>query len=137
MKNALGTSCAAVLCLMCLSCNASAKTVGAQLKGADANKDGLITREEILAYRAKRFPSLDRNEDGLLTSNDIPAFVTLTSRGVELENLIRDFDANADGGVSEQEFVNGPTVLFDRTDVNNDGALSADELKADVNTVLD
>jgi Ca2+-binding EF-hand superfamily protein len=137
MKKTFGTTCAAAFCLACLSCSASAETVGAMLKGADADRDGTVTRKEIIAFRAKRFQSLDRDGDGSLSSNDIPAFVSMTSRGAELKKLISDFDADANGRVSLEEFVNGPTVLFDRADQNGDGALSPNELRADAAKILD
>jgi hypothetical protein len=39
--------------------------------------------------------------------------------------------------VSLEEFVNGPTILFDRADSNGDGLLSPRELRADANALLD
>jgi Ca2+-binding EF-hand superfamily protein len=42
------------------------------------------------------------------------------------------FDANRDGKVSRDEFVGGPTLVFDRADANHDGVLTTGEIDAAV-----
>lgn len=41
-----------------------------------------------------------------------------------------ELDANADGAISKEEFVN--SALFERWDNDNDGQISADELNSDL-----
>ncbi len=101
-----------------------------RLRGADANHDGNITRAELISYRAANFARIDRNGDGFLTDDDIPYFLRGRNAPVDINALKAQFDANKDGKVSRDEFVNGPTLLFDRADANHDGILTRAELDA-------
>lgn len=97
------------------------------LERADANKDGAVTRTELIDSRVNTFERLDRNEDGVVSSKDRPRlgggrFDTAVSR------LSAQFDANEDGELTRAEFVDGPTTGFDAGDVNGDDILSADEI---------
>jgi Ca2+-binding EF-hand superfamily protein len=109
----------------------------AQMRGegifdrADANKDGSVTREEFIAARAGQFAKLDRNSDGYIDSNDVPK--RLAARRKQQgggDFMVGQFDANGDGKVSKEEFVNGPTLAFDRADTNKDNVIDAKELAA-------
>ncbi len=95
----------------------------AQMRGegiferADANNDGSVTREEFIAARADHFTKLDRNSDGYIDSNDVPK--RLAARRQQQgggDFMVGQFDADGDGKVSKEEFVNGPTLVFDRAD---------------------
>lgn len=99
------------------------------LDRADANGDGTITRTEFTDARAKMFDRLDRNHDGYLTSDDKPRF-SLRQKGQQVQQLIMMMDKDGDGKVSREEFVNGPSLLFDRADTNHDGVIDAKELAA-------
>jgi EF-hand domain pair/EF hand len=100
-----------------------------RMAGADANHDGNITKPELIAFRTANFARIDRDGDGFMTNNDIPSF--LQGRlPIDIPALTRQFDANKDGKVSRDEFVNGPTFIFDRADTNHDGVLTAGERKA-------
>ena len=98
---------------------------------ADANGDGVVTRAEFLETRASAFSKYDRNGDGFIDGNDIPQ--RLRARGKasgRLDNLVERFDTNEDRRISRAEFVDGPTLLFDRADANHDGQVSKDEISA-------
>jgi hypothetical protein len=100
-----------------------------RMPGADANRDGNITKAELIAFRASNFTRLDRNDDSVLTRNDIPAL--LRRRGsLDFDSLIAQFDSNRNGQISRDEFVNGPTAVFDRADSNRDNILTEVERKA-------
>jgi hypothetical protein len=101
-----------------------------RMSGADSNRDGNITRAELIRYRAASFSRLDRNGDGVLTRNDIPAIAARLNPDLDFDRLIAQFDANRDGRVSRAEFVNGPTVYFDQADTNNDNVLTQAERNA-------
>ena len=109
----------------------------AQMRGegvferADVNKDDAVTREEFITARAEHFTKLDRNSDGYIDSNDVPE--RLAKRRAQNgggDILAKQFDADGDGKVSKEEFVNGPTSAFDRADTNKDNVLDTKELAA-------
>lgn len=102
-----------------------------QLEKADSNKDGAISRAELTAHRASQFDRLDRNKDGFITDNDIPKMVqNRLPPEMSGDKLRANFDANKDGKVSEAEFVNGPSLMFDRADTNGDNLVAQSELQA-------
>lgn len=98
--------------------------------GADTNRDGNITKAEMLTYRAANFARFDRNRDGVLARNDIPTFLRGRGGAIDFDTLLAQFDANRDGIVTRDEFVNGPTAVFDRADANHDNILTAAERQA-------
>lgn len=110
----------------------------AQMRGegvferSDVNKDGTVTREEFVAARADHFTKLDRNSDGYVDSADVPARLAKrrAQNGGGGDLLAKQFDSDGDGKVSKDEFVNGPTLAFDRADTNKDNVLDAQELAA-------
>jgi Ca2+-binding EF-hand superfamily protein len=101
-----------------------------QMIAADANKDGIVTRGELLNSRAANFARFDRNGDGALSDNDIPFLLKRTAPGQQFSGMQTQFDANRDGKVSRDEFVNGPTPVFDAADTNKDNRLTRDEIDA-------
>jgi Ca2+-binding EF-hand superfamily protein len=118
--------------LILLSAPAMAQMRGEGLfERADTNHDGSVTREEFLAARAEHFAKLDRNSDGYIDSADVPE--RLAKRRAQnggADFLVSQFDANGDGKVSKEEFVNGPTLAFDRADTDKNNVLDAKELAA-------
>lgn len=101
------------------------------LKSADANGDGVITREECRDWRVARFDQLDRNKDGVISREDFPRFSMLPKKYKEsLNEMIRSADANGDGKVTREELRAAPSRIFDRLDTNNDGKLDRDEIAA-------
>lgn len=101
----------------------------AQLEKADANHDGAVSRQEFTAFRASQFTRLDRNHDGFFTDNDIPAFAkNRIPPELSFDTLKASFDGNNDGKISQAEFVNGPSLMFERVDANQDGLVTEAEL---------
>jgi hypothetical protein len=98
-----------------------------QIEGADSNRDGNVSKRELIAFRAANFNRLDRDGDGVLKRSDIPAVAKRFNPQVDFDRLIQQFDGNKDGVVSRSEFVNGPTTIFDAADANKDGLLSKAE----------
>lgn len=110
--------------------NVSAQTIE-RLRQADANRDGLVSRQEFVNYRAQQFGRLDRNGDGYITNTDMPrALARRAPAGMSPQELVAQFDANRDGRVSQSEFVNGPTPAFDVIDANNDNLATEAEFNA-------
>ncbi|GFE84741.1 hypothetical protein GCM10011487_67410 [Steroidobacter agaridevorans] len=98
---------------------------------SDVDKDGNVTREEFIAARGDHFAKLDRNSDGYIDSSDVPERLA-KRRQLKGGNdaMGAQFDADGDKKVSKEEFVNGPTKLFDRADANKDNVLDSTELAA-------
>ena len=102
---------------------------GPALEQADANHDGKVTKQEYVDARAAQFSRMDRNGDGFIDEADSRAGGN--ERGQRAAKALRGrIDSNGDGKISKEEFVNAPTMLFDKFDANKDGVLDATELEA-------
>ena len=102
---------------------------GNALEQADANHDGKVTKQEYNDARAALFARMDRNGDGFI--DDADSREGANKRGQRAAAALRGrIDTNGDGKVSKDEFVNAPTMMFDKFDANKDGVLDAQELEA-------
>ena len=102
---------------------------GPALEQADADHDGKVTKQEYVDARAAQFSRMDRNGDGFIDEADSRAGGN--ERGQRAAKALRGrMDSNGDGKISKEEFVNAPTMLFDKFDANKDGVLDATELEA-------
>ena len=101
----------------------------AALEHADANHDGKVTKQEYNDARAALFARMDRNSDGFI--DDADSRTGTNERGQRAAAALRGrIDANGDGKISKDEFINAPTMMFDKFDANKDGVLDAQELEA-------
>ena len=98
-----------------------------QMREADANNDGAVSRAELQAYRARQFDRLDRNDDGVLSDSDLPRIPQIRDK---IKARTAAYDTNRDGRITRAEFTGGPTIAFDRADTNNDGFVTTAELNA-------
>lgn len=130
--NSLFTKAATAAVLLCASCAALAQSrEGSALEHADANQDGKITRQEYIDARAAQFARMDRNGDGFVDDADSRDRADQSSRGKRMASAMRGrIDSDGDGKISKDEFVNAPTMLFDRFDADKNGELDAKELEA-------
>jgi Ca2+-binding EF-hand superfamily protein len=96
---------------------------------ADTNHDGVVSRDEYMAARARAFDDLDRNHDRFLTEADFPRLAKAGERGDKVRKMLAAADADHDGRVSRDEFRNAGGKWFDLADANHDGVVDKDELK--------
>jgi len=81
---------------------------------ADANRDGVVTREEVAAESDARFAARDVNKDGKLDGNELNA------------RMRRAADGEA---VTKESFRDRALARFDRFDADGNGRLEGDELR--------
>ena len=90
---------------------------------ADQNKDGIVTRDEMLASVATRFNAMDANHDGKVTAEEREAYMAqqrarMGGRMAPKNDLtLADEQARA-------------ARMFDRVDTNHDGKIDAAERQA-------
>lgn len=124
------------------------------LHAADANGDRSVTRAEVDELKGEMFAWLDRNGDGVLDladrspieqrmaaihaadgddggADDGPGDGMMRRRGPHGEHWER-LDANEDGAVSRDEFMNGGGDPFEELDANGDDVISPDEIDAKI-----
>lgn len=89
---------------------------GGGLMRADANNDGVVTRDEARAAADALFARFDRNNDGRLTADEMPR---------------RHARAEAKPGreVSRAQFERRALRRFDRIDANKDGQIAKAEIR--------
>lgn len=93
------------------------------LARADANGDGIVTREEMLADVDARFAKLDANKDGKVSLEERKAFAENSRMGNRT-------DANGDGSITLDEQRAQANKRFDRIDTNHDGKIDQAERDA-------
>jgi Ca2+-binding EF-hand superfamily protein len=105
---------------------------GQMLDKADANQDGVVTREEYHQARMEMFEKLDRNDDGFVDQEDAPKFRRRSGGGggERMDALKQELDKDGDGRISREEFAQGPMLVFEKADSNQDGKLDSAEIEA-------
>lgn len=106
--------------------NTPAQERGGRFFEADANNDGVVTRQEFDASRTAHFARLDADGNGQLTREEMRQHAG-GQRGQRGGHQLSRADANSDGNITRDEFLARPTQMFDRLDANNDGVISEAE----------
>jgi EF hand len=101
-----------------------------RLMAADANRDGAITRAEMRAAREQGFRRMDADNDGFVTAAEREQMAAAAKgKGRGEKGGAGGADANGDGKVSRDEFLNSPMRGFDRLDANNNDVIEASEIE--------
>lgn len=104
-----------------------------RLKQADTNHDGNVTKAEWEILVKARFASFDANKDGKLSPDEVAAMLASTpGMTMSAADVLKAYDKDGDGAVSQQEYVDRNMGRFDAWDTNHDGTVSADEQKAEI-----
>ena len=102
----------------------------ARFEALDADSNGEITLEEFQTQRASRFSDVDANGDGFLGKEELLA--AGRKRNEErFDRMLSRFDANKDGQLSLDELPQprNSEDRFARLDKDNSGGLSLEELQ--------
>jgi Ca2+-binding EF-hand superfamily protein len=99
----------------------------AMLTKYDANKDGTVTRDELIAGLRADFSGHDTKRNGCL---DAEQTAEINQSRVEEDKSTATplMDWNQDGCINYTEFSAAPYSLFDQLDRNRDGKLTPQEL---------
>jgi hypothetical protein len=92
----------------------------------DANHDGTLTREELIAGLKAEFAALDTHHTGCLTPDQVDA-INQARIAADQSAATPLQDWNQDGCVDFREFSAAAYSLFDQLDKNGDGKITPQE----------
>lgn len=101
------------------------------LSRADLNHDGAVSKSELIESRTRMAERLDQNHDGVINDKDTQRFRRRRANAEQrIEQAVKGFDLNGDGVLQTEEFINGPTTMFDMMDKDHNGLLTEAEMEA-------
>ncbi|HET7084949.1 MAG TPA: hypothetical protein VFI23_09275 [Rhizomicrobium sp.] len=100
----------------------------AMLLKYDANHDGTVTRDELIAGLKAEFAAHDTHHNGCLDAEQA-AQINQARVDADQSTATPVVDWNQDGCIDYTEFSAVPYSLFDQLDVNHDGKLTPKELQ--------
>ncbi len=104
----------------------------------DLNKDGIISRAEIVGEAEKAFGGYDRDDDGRLVESELNGRGGVRSAmGGFIRGHAKELDRDGDGVLTRKEVVDNATRMFSRLDKNGDGRATKAEQEASRRTSED
>lgn len=108
---------------------ASGLRTGDMMKKIDANQDGMVSKDEWVAYQEKVFVMLDKDKtmvidekEFLAPSSEMASFATGGyARGLQSKEMMSKIDANRDGKVSHDEYIAYQVTVFEMMDPGHSG----------------
>jgi hypothetical protein len=106
-----------------------------QMHKIDTNKDGVVSRDEWLAYQEKVFVVLDKDKtmvidekEFLAPSREMASLATGGyARGLQSKDMMHKIDKDGDGKVSHDEFIAYQVTVFEMMDPGHSGTVGARE----------
>jgi hypothetical protein len=101
---------------------------------AQQGPQGPQTRAEFQAAQKERFASFDANKDGVVTKEELTAAITARMGNAPPPQMIdmafAQLDTNGDGKATAEEADTAAMTRFDKWDTNKDGTLTPEERRA-------
>jgi len=105
----------------------------------DTNGDGMVSKDEWIAYQEKIFAMLDKNKSGALdakafidpTGGELASFATGGyARGLRTKAMMHKIDTDGDGTISHDEYIAYQSKVFDMMDTSTShkGMIGKDEI---------
>ena len=96
------------------------------LRGANADKDGAISLDEVIKASGERFDRMDRNSDGTLDRADRDVLVKEMT-DYRVKRILHRFGATAEGKITRDQAYKVAGEMFTRFDRNGDGTITRNE----------
>ena len=104
----------------------------------DTNKDGMVSKDEWVAYQEKVFVMLDKDKtmmidekEFLAPSKEMASFATGGyAHGLQTKDMMHKIDKDGDGKVSHDEFIAYQVTVFEMMDPGKTGMVGPKEFLA-------